>query len=314
MTIPTTSAALRLSKKENHLITRKALEDHFPCITLNEHETVDLNALAKQQIGVLIIDDLTHIMESLDHLHNDQLIPNIIVLYQDGRLDDMIHAIKFGIYDAIKLPSFPEEIQWVVSKAITDFQLTQQLSESKTPARARELFLQYRSTLVSNELPISESLLKQIFAGEADDSLISNIPELCFSEDSKNIRILVVEDEPDLVRSYDFLLRDFGYALTFATSVTEAREHLETKQPFHVVLLDLQLGRSSGEILISEIKNKDPKTEVIIVSAFKDIELILKTIKQGAFDYVVKDGLSDLVHKKVVQALQKQALVNLLEK
>lgn len=98
-------------------------------------------------------------------------------------------------------------------------------------------------------------------------------------------RILVVEDEPQINKMIQILLRKSGYDSLPAFSGTEAILLLE-KEKFDLVLLDLMLPGISGEEVLDRINKL--QVPVICVSAKDDLDTKLELIRKGADDYITK--------------------------
>ena len=60
----------------------------------------------------------------------------------------------------------------------------------------------------------------------------------------------------------------------------------------NIIVLDLIMPQVSGIEALKEIKSFDPDIFVIILSAQKDVELAVQTLKYGSFDYIIKDDVS----------------------
>lgn len=98
-------------------------------------------------------------------------------------------------------------------------------------------------------------------------------------------RILVVEDEPQINKMIQILLRKSGYDSLPAFSGTETILLLE-KEKFDLVLLDLMLPGISGEEVLDRINKL--QVPVICVSAKDDLDTKLELIRKGADDYITK--------------------------
>jgi DNA-binding response OmpR family regulator len=99
-------------------------------------------------------------------------------------------------------------------------------------------------------------------------------------------KILVVEDDIEINKMLQSLLKKNQYEVISAFSGTEALLLLE-KTSFDLVLLDLMLPGLSGEELILKI-NKQMQVPVICVSAKDDLDTKLEVIRDGADDYITK--------------------------
>ncbi len=121
--------------------------------------------------------------------------------------------------------------------------------------------------------------------------------------------VLVVDDEPLLLRSLRRILEGAGYRTVLAES-TEAAEPMLSEPKLGVVLADIGLGRSSGLEILEQVKRERPEVEVIMMTGNASIENAVGCIRRGAFDYLAKPF--DDVHRVrniVGKALERRALV-----
>lgn len=98
--------------------------------------------------------------------------------------------------------------------------------------------------------------------------------------------ILIVEDDNEINKMMQELLKKNNYDVSSAFSGTEALLILENKE-FDLVLLDLMLPGLSGEEVLEKI-NESYKIPIICVSAKDDIDTKLELIRNGADDYLTK--------------------------
>ncbi|MBQ5539100.1 MAG: sigma-54-dependent Fis family transcriptional regulator [Bacteroidales bacterium] len=108
----------------------------------------------------------------------------------------------------------------------------------------------------------------------------------------KKGRILVVDDNLGIRNTLKILLPAHFEGVETLPSPTTLISVLEKFRP-HVVLLDMNFTSDAdtgneGLFWISEIKKASPKTEVVLFTAYGDIELAVEGMKKGAFDFVVK--------------------------
>jgi DNA-binding response OmpR family regulator len=99
-------------------------------------------------------------------------------------------------------------------------------------------------------------------------------------------KILIVEDDPQINKMVQTLLRKNKYAAVAAFSGTEALLLLE-KESFDLILLDLMLPGLSGEEILAKI-NEQFQIPIICVSAKDDLDTKLGLIRNGADDYITK--------------------------
>ena len=121
--------------------------------------------------------------------------------------------------------------------------------------------------------------------------------------------VLLVDDEPLLLRSLRRILQAAGHRIRTAESAQAAASALADPD-LDVVLLDLFLGRASGFELLERWKQERPEVEVIVMTGHASIESAVRCIRRGAFDYLAKPF--DDVHRvrtTVGKAIERRRLV-----
>src|ERR1700687_2268792 len=123
-------------------------------------------------------------------------------------------------------------------------------------------------------------------------------------------RILVVDDEPGLRDMLAILFRREGLDVSVAPGFAPAREAvLHSPAPYAIVLTDLLMPDGSGMDLLSLVKDRTARTEVIVMTAQGGVETAIEGMRRGAYDFIMKPfGTSELralVHK----ALEKRAII-----
>src|SRR6184192_4870816 len=125
---------------------------------------------------------------------------------------------------------------------------------------------------------------------------------------NRDIRVLVVDDEPMMSDSLRQHLSDEGYAVDTAASGAEAID-LFDGGAHHLAICDLQLPDMDGLTLLRHMKDAKPATEVIVVTGYGSVQTAVEATKAGAFYFVEKpfdfEELSPLVEK----ALERRELM-----
>lgn len=124
---------------------------------------------------------------------------------------------------------------------------------------------------------------------------------------NKRGTILVVDDEHGVRQSFNMVLKD-EYDVFLAGNGEQAID-LFTKNSVDVILLDIRLPGIDGLDLLEKLKEIDPNTEVIMVTAVKEIETAVKAIKLNAYDYIVKPFVVEDIVNIINRALEKHKLV-----
>lgn len=105
----------------------------------------------------------------------------------------------------------------------------------------------------------------------------------------KRKRILIVDDLPQNLQVLGNTLRDYGFQIAFATSGKQALTIAALKMP-HLILLDMAMPEMDGLAVCKKLK-EDAKTKnipVVFLTAKTESESIIKAMKAGGNDYVVK--------------------------
>lgn len=101
------------------------------------------------------------------------------------------------------------------------------------------------------------------------------------------MKILVVDDDPVIVKALSSRLSKDGYTVVSTTDPTEALEKLQEEE-FDLIISDIIMPYMSGIELVTEIKKHGGETPIILISALDQKELILTAFEMGAKDFVVK--------------------------
>jgi DNA-binding NtrC family response regulator len=108
--------------------------------------------------------------------------------------------------------------------------------------------------------------------------------------------VLVIDDEPSVGKSVDRVLRDRGWRVTVTHTAASGLSRAQTERPM-VVLLDHHLPDADGLDLVGELLDLDPRMRVVVITAFGDTALAVRSIKAGAVDFLVKPyDLEQLLH------------------
>ncbi|HEX6834700.1 MAG TPA: sigma-54 dependent transcriptional regulator [Rudaea sp.] len=100
-------------------------------------------------------------------------------------------------------------------------------------------------------------------------------------------RILLVDDEQNILRTFRYCLEDAGHRVTTASDADQAEE-LVQRDVFDLCFLDLRLGETSGLALLPRLRQYAPWMRIVIVTAHSSIDSALDAIRAGAVDYLVK--------------------------
>jgi len=122
-------------------------------------------------------------------------------------------------------------------------------------------------------------------------------------------RILVLDDDQGMREFMEIMLTKEGYEVTSADEPTKAI-NLCRKIDFDLVITDLKMPKIDGIEFLKTIKDQKPEIIVILLTAYASGDTAVNAMKEGAYDYVEKDGDIDHLKKVVRAALLKKGLGN----
>jgi len=118
------------------------------------------------------------------------------------------------------------------------------------------------------------------------------------------MKILVVDDEEGARDLFNTILTDEGYEVSLANGGEEALG-LFRNGPFNLVITDIKMPIMDGLQLLQEIRKMGSKTDVIMVTAYGEVESYLKAMSLGAAEYINKPirikELKQIVHKVLTE-------------
>lgn len=103
----------------------------------------------------------------------------------------------------------------------------------------------------------------------------------------KNIKILIADDDETLCYLLKEELVHEGYIVDIVYDGKDAIENIK-KQPYDIVLLDLEMREVHGEKVLDYVKENHSTTQVIVLTAKSDIRTAIECIRRGAYDFITK--------------------------
>ena len=122
--------------------------------------------------------------------------------------------------------------------------------------------------------------------------------------------ILIIDDNPDIRDILNDLISDAGYKTRVAANYNQALKEIDKKLP-DVAIIDVKLdkGDNDGIELLSHIKSKNKDIPVIIISGHANIEMAVKSLKSGAFEFIQKPFDRDRLMNFVKRASENYTLL-----
>ena len=124
--------------------------------------------------------------------------------------------------------------------------------------------------------------------------------------------ILIIDDNADIRNIINDLIIDAGYKTRLAANYNQALAEIDKKLP-DVAIIDVKLDKSDndGLELLSHIKTKDKDIPVIIITGHANVEMAIKSLKSGAFEFIEKPFNQERLLNFIIRAIEN---INLKKK
>ncbi|NOY23810.1 MAG: response regulator [Acidobacteria bacterium] len=120
-------------------------------------------------------------------------------------------------------------------------------------------------------------------------------------------RILVVDDDRNLLESYKLVLAVTGYDYSLAKNSAEAFDCL-ARDPHEAALVDLRIRDENGIELVGQLRAQYPLLECIVITAYPSHETAVQALKLGACDYLSKTAEPETILETIEDALNQREL------
>jgi len=127
------------------------------------------------------------------------------------------------------------------------------------------------------------------------------------SHSTKNMRILIIDDEPNIRKALILGLETMGYEASSAKSGKEGVDFVE-QHGVDVAFLDLNLGSENGLDWIEPLLNAQHDLNIVVLTAYASYTTAVEAIKLGAFDYIPKPITPDVM-RQVLLKISKHRLL-----
>jgi DNA-binding NtrC family response regulator len=117
-------------------------------------------------------------------------------------------------------------------------------------------------------------------------------------------KILIVDDEPDMLRLLSMIIKEkTPYEVTTTNNPLEALE-LAKKGSFDLLVTDLKMPGLNGIELLEAVKRFDEDIPTIIITAYGTVEAAVETMQKGAFDFMTKPFRKEQILFTIERALK----------
>ncbi len=121
-------------------------------------------------------------------------------------------------------------------------------------------------------------------------------------------QILIVDDEPHLRRILISNLKQEHHEVIEAAGVNDARAAL-SEQTFDAVITDQKMADGEGLDVLAAAREADPSLSVVFLTAFATIELAVESMRRGAFDFITKPFIPEVLLASATRAMEHTRLV-----
>ena len=119
-------------------------------------------------------------------------------------------------------------------------------------------------------------------------------------------RILIIDDDPAMVSVISEICHERGHQTSSYNSGQKALENLATDAP-QLVITDMRMDKVGGLDVLRECREVLPQTPVIMITAYKNVETAIESMKLGAYDYISKPFKVDELQLTIQRALDHQS-------
>jgi DNA-binding NtrC family response regulator len=128
------------------------------------------------------------------------------------------------------------------------------------------------------------------------------------------VSIIVVDDESDFLDSVRRGLITSGFKNVHTESDPfNAAQLIESGKVFDIALIDITMPGLNGIDLMKTIKNVQPRTECIMITALDEARMAVDCLKKGAYDYLVKPISREDLISSINRALERKRLLDILD-
>ena len=123
---------------------------------------------------------------------------------------------------------------------------------------------------------------------------------------SNKTSILILDDEPIVSKRLKPSLEKKGYEVETFTASMDALQRTRERD-FDIVITDLKMEGVSGMEFLAEVKQRSPRTEVIVITGFATMETAKESFQKGVFDFLAKPFKLGEITEVIRKAEAKQA-------
>ena len=124
----------------------------------------------------------------------------------------------------------------------------------------------------------------------------------------KMAKVLIIDDEPNMRRILSLILQESGHSVVEAGGVSQALAQLGSDQ-FDLVISDKKMPDGDGFDVLKYCGENEPSLPVVILTALATVELAVEAMQAGAFDFISKPFVPEVVTAVVTRATERTKLL-----
>ncbi|MBI4763707.1 MAG: response regulator [Deltaproteobacteria bacterium] len=117
--------------------------------------------------------------------------------------------------------------------------------------------------------------------------------------------VLLMEDEFSVAKGLEMVMREAGYEVDLADTGQKALDKFGVSD-FDLLVADLRLPDMDGMEVIRQVRDKRPKTNVVIITGYPSVSSAVEAVKMGVSDYLRKPFTDDEIRSAVEKALKER--------
>ena len=125
---------------------------------------------------------------------------------------------------------------------------------------------------------------------------------------SRTVRILIIDDDPDICAFMRTALEASGYAVDTLSDPEDALDQLRA-QEYHLLVVDLMMPRVDGIALIEKIRRVDTDIAIVVFTGYPSVDTAVEALKLQVSDYIKKPFDLDDFRDKISEILRKKGLL-----
>jgi DNA-binding response OmpR family regulator len=134
---------------------------------------------------------------------------------------------------------------------------------------------------------------------------MNQVQETGYGQRYDQPRVLLMEDEMSLAKGLAMVMREEGYRVDLADTGRGALEQFQ-KSDFDLLVADLRLPDINGMDVVEQVRGKNPKTNVVIITGYPTVSSAVQAVKMGVSDYLRKPFTEDEFMTAVKSSLRER--------